>query len=140
MPPAPLRGRRPSSASAHRRVARLLSSAMRKHHKSIHRFSAVSLLCSSVVVFCVMINFGFHPRSIKEARDMAELSGFASLLFSLWWFCCWHDGSMSIRSLTIERKSEPKTYRLAMLGIAIFDLAFLVSLILSLYVLRKHAA
>jgi len=81
-----------------------------------------------------------HPRSQKDAQDMAGVSAIASLVFSLWWIYCWFSGSVSIRSVTIERKSEPKTYRLAMLGFLIFALAFLSSLVLNLYVVYRHAA
>jgi len=81
-----------------------------------------------------------HAKSLKDARDMAGASAVVSVVFSLWWIYCCFAGSVSIRSVTIERKSEPKTYRLAMLGFLIFDLAFLSSLILNLYVVYRHAA
>ena len=71
---------------------------------------------------------------------MAGVSAIASLVFSLWWVYCWFAGSVSIRSVTIERRSEPKTYHIAMLGFLIFDLAFLASLILNVYVLHRQAA
>jgi len=113
---------------------------MTKHQKSFHRYSAVSLLCVSVFVFCCMSFVALHAKSIKDARDMAGVSAVASVIFSLWWIYCWFAGSVSIRSVTIERKSEPKTYRLAMLGFLIFALAFLSSLILNLYVVYRRAA
>ena len=113
---------------------------MTKHEKSFHRYSAVSLLCLSVFVFCCMSFVALHAKSLKDARGMAGVSAVASVVFSLWWIYCWFTRSVSIRSVTIERKSEPKTYQLAMLGFLIFDLAFLSSLVLSIYVLYKHAA
>ena len=113
---------------------------MTKHQKSFHRYSAVSLLCASVFLFCCMSFVSIHPKSLKDARDMAGVSGVASMVFSLWWIYCWFAGSVSIRSVTIERKSEPKTYRLAMLGFLIFALSFLTSVVLNLYVIHKHAA
>ena len=81
-----------------------------------------------------------HAKTIKDARDMAGVSAVASVVFSLWWIYCCFTGSVSIRSVTIERKSEPKTYRIAMIGFLMFALAFLSSLILNLYVVYRHAA
>jgi hypothetical protein len=118
----------------------LLGHTMTKHQKSFHKYSAVSLLCVSVFFFCCMSCVAFHPRSLQDAKDMIGVSAITSLVLTLWWIYCWFTGSVSIRSVTIDRKSEPKTYRLAMLGFLIFDLAFLVSIILNLYVVYKHAA
>ena len=113
---------------------------MTKHQNSFHRSSAVAVLCMSVFLFCVMIYAGLRPKNVQQVEQAAGVSGFAVAVFSLWWIFCWFSGSVSIRSVTIERKSEPKTYRLAMLGFLILDLAFLTFLLLSLHTLHTHAA
>jgi hypothetical protein len=113
---------------------------MPKDQNSFHRYSAVSLLCVSVLVFFCMSSVAIYPKSLKDAQDMAGVSAVTSAFFTAWWIFCWFAGSVSVRWVTIERKSEPRTYRLAMLGFLIFDLAFLASLILNLYVSHRPAA
>src|SRR6516225_6337127 len=99
----------------------------------VYRYSAVSLLCGSVFVFFCMSSVAIHHKSLKDAQIMAGVSLVASAFFSIWLIFCWFAGSVSIRCATIERRFEPRTYQLAMLGFLIIDLAFLASLILNLY-------
>jgi hypothetical protein len=81
-----------------------------------------------------------HTTSQKDARGLATISAIASLVFSFVWIYYLIDGCVSIRSVKIERKSEPKSYWLAMVGWLFVDLAFMVSLIWEAYVLYRHAA
>lgn len=113
---------------------------MTEHQKAFHRRSATGLLVVSVFVFCCMIIASVHATKQKDAGGMAAVSAIASLVFSLIWICSWVDGRVSIRSVNIERKSEPNTYRLAMVAFLIIVLAFLVSLIWSSYVLLRPDA
>ncbi len=113
---------------------------MTERQKSFHRYSAVSMLCVSVLVFFCMSFVAIHAKRPRDAQGMAGVSALACVFFTLWLIYCWLVGSVSIRSVTIERKSELKTYRLAMLGFLILDLAFLASVVLNLYVLHRHAA
>jgi uncharacterized membrane protein len=113
---------------------------MTNHQKSSHRFSAISLLCVSVVTFCCMCFVTFHTISKEDARDMVLISAIASLVFSLWSIYNCKVGRVSIRSVKIDRKSEPSSFRLAMLGYLIIDSAFWICLIWSSYVLFRRAA
>jgi hypothetical protein len=93
-----------------------------------------------VFMFCCMSLASIHTTSQKDARGLATVSAIASVVFSLVWIYYWIVGCVSIRSVKIERKSEPKSYWLAMVGWLFVVLAFLMSLIFSSYVLYKHAA
>ena len=70
---------------------------------------------------------------------MAVISAIDLLVFSLMWIYYWKVGYVSTRSEMIKRESEPKAYRLAMLGFLIVNLAFLVSLIWCFSMLFRHA-
>jgi uncharacterized membrane-anchored protein len=113
---------------------------MTKHQKTFHRTSAVMFLGLGLFIFCVMSLASIHTTSQKDARGLATISAIASLVFSFVWIYYLIDGCVSIRSVKIERKSEPKSYWLAMVGWLFVDLAFMVSLIWEAYVLYRHAA
>jgi len=89
---------------------------MPNHQFSFHRFSAVSLLCAGVVTFICMSVVASRIISQKDARDMVIVSAIASVGFTLWSVYNWKVGRVSIRSLVIEKKSQPSSYRLAMIG------------------------
>jgi hypothetical protein len=71
---------------------------------------------------------------------MVIISAVASVVFTLWSVYNWKVGRVSIRSLVIEQKSHPSSYRLAMIGYWIIDSGFWLLLIRSSYVLFKPAA
>jgi hypothetical protein len=71
---------------------------------------------------------------------MVIISAVSSSVFTLWSLYDWKVGRVSIRSLVIERKSQPSNYRIAMIGYWIIDSGFWVLLIRSCYVLFKPAA
>jgi len=82
----------------------------------------------------------FYVIRPKDAPDMLIISAITSFVFSLWSVYNWKVGRVSLRSVVIDRKSEPSSFRLAMIGYWIIDSGFWVCLIRSFYVVFKHAA
>ena len=93
-----------------------------------------------VFMFGCMSFGAAHTTSQKDARGLATVSAIAALFFSFVWIYSWKVGRVTIRSVKIERKSEPRSYWLAMAGWLFIALAFLTSFVLSSYVLYRHAA
>jgi hypothetical protein len=114
---------------------------MTKRQRAFHKASATMMLCIGLLALFGMIGLLVHlDHDQKNARSLGVIFGVVSLACGMWVFICWKTKSVVIRSVEIERKSEPDSYWRAMLGYSIITLAFVVAMIWELYVSFRHAA